>query len=175
MWKAGDQHINPVTGGRAVVYVGSRDTQNRVSIIDLSLAPNGAVAGEHLHPEIEEAFTVLGGRVGIRLAGEERIAAIGERLVAPPGTPHYWWNTGDEAARIMIEVRPPSRFEAMIDALFAMARDGQTDGSGIPKPQSRLEAFAKEFSDVIVFTGRNGVPIGADQDPAPALLSVLSG
>ena len=68
---------------------------------------------------------------------------------------YYWWNAGDEAARIMIEVRPPSRFEAMIDALFAMARDGQTDGKGVPQPHSRLEAFAKEFSDVIVLTGRD--------------------
>ena len=155
MWKAGDQHINPVTGERIVVCAGSEDTQNQVSIIDLSLAPNGVVAAEHLHPEIEEAFTVLGDRIGIRIAGEERIAAIGERVVAPPGTPHYWWNAGDEAARILIEVRPPSRFEAMIDALFAMARDGQTDDRGVPRPQSRLEGFAQEFSDVIVLTGHD--------------------
>ena len=155
MWKAGDQHINPVTGERIVVYAGSQDTQNQVSTIDLSLAPNGAVTAEHLHPEIEEAFTVPGGRFGIRIAGEEQTAAIGERVVAPPGTPHYWWNAGDEAARILIEVRPPSRFEAMIDALFAMARGGQTDGKGVPQPHSRLEAFVKEFSDVIVLTGRD--------------------
>ena len=147
MWKAGEQHVNPATGERIVVYAGSQDTQNQVSIIDLSLAPSGAVTAEHLHPEIEEAFTVLGGRVGIRIAGEEQIAAIGERVVALPGTPHYWWNAGDEAARILIEVRPPSRFEAMIDAVFAMARDGQPDGRGVPTPQSRLEGFAKEFSE----------------------------
>ena len=75
--------------------------------------------------------------------------------MAPPGTPHDWWNAGDEAARIMIEIRPPSRFEAMIDALFAVAHGGQTDGRGVPTPQSRLEGFAKEFSDVIVLTGRD--------------------
>ena len=75
--------------------------------------------------------------------------------MAPPGTPHDWWNAGDEAARIMIEIRPPSRFEAMLDALFAMARDAQTDGRGAPEPQSRLEAFAEEFSDAIVLIGRS--------------------
>ena len=34
MWKAGDQHISPVTGDRSVMDAGSQDTQNQVSIIE---------------------------------------------------------------------------------------------------------------------------------------------
>jgi len=69
MSKAGDVYENPVTGEWVVVRVGGEESGGEVVITDLYVGPGGAVAGEHVHPYIEETFTVVSGRVGFRLDG----------------------------------------------------------------------------------------------------------
>jgi quercetin dioxygenase-like cupin family protein len=53
----------------------------------------GLVAAEHIHPELEERFEVVTGKLPMRLNGHEREVHAGERVVVPAGVPHAWWNT----------------------------------------------------------------------------------
>ena len=151
MSRAGDMVENPVTGERAVVRVGTKDSEGRLLVSDLYVKPGGAVAGEHVHPIIEEWFTVKSGRVGFRIDGRESIAELDRRLHVPAGTAHDWWNAGQEEAHVVVEVSPAERFEEMITNLFGLARDGKTNPKGMP---NLLQAalFASEFEDVLYFT-----------------------
>src|SRR6516165_12027994 len=110
MSKAGGVIENPVTDEQAVVRIGTEQTGGELLVVDLYIRPGCAVMGEHLHPGIEERFTVLRGRVGFRLAGRESIAEPGVRLIAPAGVPHNWWNAGPEEALVRVEIRPAGRF-----------------------------------------------------------------
>src|SRR5215208_6722408 len=112
---------------------------------------DGAVTGEHVHPAIEEHFTVVHGRVGFRLKGRGTIARLGQRPHVPAGTACDWWNAGEEEALITVEIRPGGRFEEMIANLFGLAQDGKTNARGMP---NLLQAtlFAREFEDVLYFT-----------------------
>jgi quercetin dioxygenase-like cupin family protein len=151
MSKAGDVVENPVTGERVVVRVGTEDSGGRMLVADAYVRPGGAVTGEHVHPTIEEYFTVVRGRVGFRLDGRETVARPGERLHVPAGTAHDWWNAGDEEALITVEITPGARFEEMVVNLFGLARDGKTNAKGMPNLlQGAL--FAQEFEDVLYFT-----------------------
>jgi quercetin dioxygenase-like cupin family protein len=153
MTRAGDVFENPVTGERAVTRVGE-ESGGELAIADLYVAPGGAVAGEHVHPGIEEVFTVVRGRVGFRLDGREDVAGPGRRLVVPPGVAHYWWNAGEDEAHVVVELRGEKRllegFVTMLSNAFGMARDGKTDAKGRP---NLLQAalLAREFDDVIRF------------------------
>ena len=151
MSRAGDVIENPITGERAVVRVGTEDSGGQAVVPDLYVLPGGAVAGEHVHPSIEEWFTVKRGRVGFRIGGHESIAELHRRLHVPAGTAHDWWNAGDEEAHVVVEVSPAERFEEMITNLFGLARDGKTNPKGMP---NLLQAalFASEFEDVLYFT-----------------------
>ncbi len=151
MSKAGDVIENPVTGERVVVRVGTEDSGGDLLAVDGYVKPGGAVAGEHVHPAIDERFTVLRGRVGFRIDGRESIAEPGERLHVPAGTAHDWWNAGDEEAHVRVEIRPGGRFEEMALNLFGLAQDGKTNSRGMP---NLLQAaiFVREFSDVLYFT-----------------------
>jgi len=151
MSRAGDMVENPITGERAVVRVGIEDSEGRLLVSDLYVKPGGAVAGEHVHPIIEEWFTVKNGRVGFRIDGRESIAELDQRLHVPAGTAHDWWNAGEEEAHVVVEVSPAERFEEMITNLFGLARDGKTNPKGMP---NLLQAalFASEFEDVLYFT-----------------------
>jgi quercetin dioxygenase-like cupin family protein len=82
--RAGDVAENPVTGERVVVRVGTEDPGGELLVAELFVRPGGAVAGEHVHPSIEEWFTVLEGRVGFRLDGRDSVALLGKRLHVPP-------------------------------------------------------------------------------------------
>jgi quercetin dioxygenase-like cupin family protein len=151
MSRAGDVNENPITGERVVVRVGTEDSGGDLLAIDGYVKPGGAVTGEHVHPSIDEDFTVLRGRVGFRIDGRESIAYPGDRLHVPAGTAHDWWNAGDEEAHVRVEIRPGARFEEMAINLFGLAQDGKTNSKGMP---NLLQAaiFAREFSDVLYFT-----------------------
>ena len=148
--KEGDVFENPVTGERAVIRIGTEQTDGELLVADLYIRPGGAVMGEHIHPALEERFTVLRGRVGFRLSGRTSTVEPGVTLVAPPGTPHDWWNAGAEEALVRVEVRPGGRFAAFIVNAFGLARDGRVDRRGMPK-LLQLALFAREFDDVIQF------------------------
>jgi quercetin dioxygenase-like cupin family protein len=151
MVKAGDVIENAVTGERAVVRVGTAESSGELLVADLYVRPGGAVMGEHLHPGIEESFTVVRGRLGYRLDGREGVAGPKERLHVPSGTVHDWWNAGDEEAQVLVEISPASRFEEMIRNAFGLAQDGKTDAKGRPR-LLQAALFAREFDDVIRLT-----------------------
>lgn len=155
MSKSGEVYENPVTGERAVVRLGTEESDGGRLVVDLYVAPGGAVAGEHVHQDIEEIFTVVRGTVGFRLDGREDVASPTRRLVVSPRTVHDWWNAGQEEAHVIVELRAEKRrldrFELMISTLYGLARDGETDARGKP---GILQAslLAREFDDVMVFT-----------------------
>ena len=151
MSRAGDVAENPVTGERVVVLVGTEDSGGELLVAELFVRPGGAVTGEHVHPSIDEWFTVLEGRVGFRLDGRESVAPLGERLHVPPGTAHDWWNAGEEEARVIVEVSPAARFEEAVSNTFGLARDGRTNAKGMPN-LLQVALFAREFEDVLYFT-----------------------
>ncbi len=163
MGKKGDVHINPVTGERAVVRVSPDENGGGLMVADLYIRPGGAVVGEHIHPSIEERFTVLRGRVGFKLAGRKAVAEPGQTLVLPPGVAHDWWNAGTEEALVRVEIRPGARFQDMVLNIFGLAQDGKTNAKGLPG-LLQLSLFAPEFSDVVVFT-----------TPPPAVQRILFG
>jgi quercetin dioxygenase-like cupin family protein len=149
--KVGTELVNPVTGERGVVRVAPNAENGRTLVADLYVQPGGAVAGAHLHPNLQEAFTVLRGKVGMRLGGQELIAPLNERIVVPVGVVHDWWNAGDEEAHVQVEAMPGDRFLEMIANLFGLAQDGKTNEKGMPN-LLQLIVFGKEFEDVLVFT-----------------------
>lgn len=151
MSKAGDVFENPITGERAVVRVGTEESGGELVVSDLYVSPGGRVAAEHVHPIINEWFTVISGKVGFRLNGRESVAEIGQRLHISPGTVHDWWNAGGEEAHVVVEVSPGARFEEAISTTFGFARDGKTNDKGMPN-LLQLALLSREFEDVLYFT-----------------------
>ena len=159
---------NPVTGERGIVRI-APDTDDAPLVADLYARPGAAVVGEHVHPHSSEAFTVVRGTLGVRVDGVERHVEPGTRVVVPPGTPHDWWNAGEDTAWVIVEVDPGRRFETLIRNLFGLARDGRTDAKGRP---GLLQAalLSREFDDTIRFTS----PPRAVQRPLFAALAPLA-
>ncbi len=138
---------NPVTGERGVVRVGTEESGGELLVSDLYVRPGEAVAGEHVHLNIDEWFTVVRGRVGFRVNGRASIAEPGKWLHVPSGVAHDWWNAGDEEAHVLVEISPGARFEEAIRNGSGLAQYGKTNAKGIPN-LLQLVLFAREFEDV---------------------------
>jgi len=148
MIQAGDTIHNPVTGERIVFRQTSRETNGQAVVIETYVQPNGFVAAAHVHPSQEERFEILRGSVGFRIGRKKLVAGPGQRLTVPAGTPHKFWNAGEEEAHFVCEVRPALQFEALLETMFALAADGKTNRKGMPNPL-RLAVIANAHFDTV--------------------------
>jgi hypothetical protein len=90
----------------------------------------------------------------------------GQRVTVLAGTPHKFWNAGDEEAHFICEVRPALQFEQLLETMFALAADGKTNRKGMPNPL-RLAVIANAHFDTVqlpfppAFVQRLGLMVGA--------------
>ena len=166
MIRAGDAIENPVTGERIVFHKTSRETNGEAVVIEAFVKPTGFVAAAHVHPHQDERFEVLRGTVGFRSGKQKLELGPGGRLTIAAGTPHAFWNAGDDEAHFVCEVRPALQFEQLLETMFALANDGKTNKKGLPNPL-RLAVIAQaHFEDVRlpfppVWMQRVGLAMGA--------------
>jgi quercetin dioxygenase-like cupin family protein len=146
--RAGDVIENPVTGERIVFHKTSRETNGQAVVIETFVQPDGFVAAAHVHPNQEERFEVLGGSVGFRVGREKIVGGAGTRLTVPAGTPHKFWNAGEDVAHFICEVRPALQFESLLETMFALAVDGKTNRKGMPN-MLRLAVIANAHFDTV--------------------------
>ena len=148
MIKTGDRLENPVTGEVLIFRQTARDTGGEAVVVETIVRPGGFVAGAHVHPHQSERFEVLSGRLGLRVGREEIEAGPGEVHTVAPGTPHRFWNAGEEEARFVCEVRPALDFESLIETMFTLAAEGKTNRKGMPNPL-RLAVIARAHFDTV--------------------------
>jgi quercetin dioxygenase-like cupin family protein len=148
MIRAGDSIVNPVTGERLVFELTSHETNGEYTLFDTFVEPGGTVAAAHVHPYQTEIFTVLAGRLGVKRGRERLELGTGDVALIDPGTPHKFWNAGDETVRFRAEVRPALQFESLIETMFGLAADGKTNTKGMPGPL-RLAVIANHHFDVV--------------------------
>ena len=150
MARYGDLYVNEVTGERAVVLRGDEDAPGEPMLVHLQVRPGGFVAGEHLHPAMQERFEVIAGELATKVDGVTRTLRPAEFVTVRAGVWHDWWNASDEPVDVLIELTPPTpRFELAIATGFGLANAGRTNAKGLP---SLLQAalMGAEFSDVLV-------------------------
>jgi quercetin dioxygenase-like cupin family protein len=148
MFHAGDQIENPVTGERLVFHETSAETNGERVVFETIVQPGGFVAAAHLHPFQTERFEVLAGTVGMRRGKEKAEYRAGDVIVVESGTPHKFWNAGDDEARFVCTVTPALGFERLIATMYSLAAAGKTNRKGMPNPL-RLAVIANHhFDDV---------------------------
>lgn len=153
----GEAYYNPRCKERIVIRTPAEDTGGERSVMDLYVEPGGFAAGKHVHPFSDERFTLVRGRLRLRVADEDIILdRLGQSVLVPPNIEHRWFSASDdETSFAVVEIRNRAdRFEELIlRQLFGLAQDGKTDSEGRPNLfQSAVTML--EFSDVLRFTDR---------------------
>jgi quercetin dioxygenase-like cupin family protein len=148
MFYAGDQIENPVTGERLVFHETAAENGGSRVVFETIVRPGGFVAAAHVHPFQTEHFEALAGTLGLR-QGKRRLELVaGDSVTVEPGTPHKFWNAGDDELRFRCTVTPALEFERLIATMYRLAADGRTNKKGMPNPL-RLAVIANHhFDDV---------------------------
>jgi mannose-6-phosphate isomerase-like protein (cupin superfamily) len=148
MIRAGQTIENPVTGERILFHKTSRETNGEAVEIEVWVQPGGTVASAHVHPYQSERFDVVAGTLGVKLGRKKVEVAAGESVTVEPGTPHKFWNAGEEVVRFRCTIRPALQFEQLIETMFGLAADGKTNRKGMPN-LLRLAVIAKQHFDTV--------------------------
>lgn len=148
MIRTGDTIENPITGERITFLATSAETDGEAVVIETVVQPGGFVAAAHVHPAQSERFAVAAGKLGLRIGRKKSTLGPGEVATVGAGTPHRFWNAGDDPVRFVCEVRPALRFESLLETMFALAADGKTGRKGMPNPL-RLAVIANAHFDTV--------------------------
>ena len=148
MIRKGQTVANPVTGETLIFRETSADTGGAYCRFETIVRPGGTVASAHVHPYQTERFDVLSGTLGVKAGRRKAELGAGESLEIEAGTPHRFWNAGEDELRFVAEVSPALGFESLIETMFALAADGKTNRKGMPNPL-RLAVIAKHHFDTV--------------------------
>jgi quercetin dioxygenase-like cupin family protein len=134
--------INPLSGERITILASQTDG----SVLDweLVLAPGGRVPSSHAHPEQEERFTVLEGRMRFRVGGRRITAGPGQAVTVPPGTVHHFANASDQPARVAVQTRPALGMRALLETAASLAQEQHAAARRLPRPVD-LVLFMRDF------------------------------
>ena len=148
MFRAGDTIENPITGERLTFIKSASDTDGEVTVVEVTVRPDGFVAAAHVHPKQTEIFRIASGRMGVKLGREKLEAGSGEVLTIKPGVAYKFWNAGEDDLVFVAEVRPSLEWESLIETMYSLAADGKTSKKGMPNP-FRLAVIANAHFDVV--------------------------
>ena len=125
---------NPVTGERVTFTKRSEDTNGERVEFEIVAEPHATGPPEQVHENQEEYFEILSGRVSGTLDGTPFSVEAGESFVITAGTPHRWWNEGNDEQHPRVVVEPALEFTESLETLYGLAADGKTNSKGIPNP-----------------------------------------
>ena len=122
-----------------------------VLVVEAWVEPGGGVT-PHVHPSMEERFTVHEGRCQF-LSGRRWSEAGPEdgEVVVPEGARHAFRNRGSVPTRIECRATPASTLQAFLEDAAGMSRAGKLLPVGLPKPNGLLEAavLIDDYSDMV--------------------------
>jgi len=106
-------------GGQRITILARRHDGAREWLdVENEIGP-GAGPPMHLHPNQDESLTVVQGKLGYVIAGQEpRFAGVGEAVEFPRGVAHRFWNAGEDMLRCEGHISPPLGFEYFMTALY---------------------------------------------------------
>ena len=160
---AGQTISNPVSGERITFTQTASDTDGELLEFELELTPDGSVPGAHVHPQQEERFHVLSGRMKFRRGFRRIVAEAGDTVVVPAGTVHKFENAGDDVARCRVEVVPALDMEQLLETTVELAIEGNVTRKGMPKPLH-----------LALFVRRYGREVRAPFPPAPVVNALMA-
>lgn len=118
--------------------------------------PHGDSPPLHVHQTEDEIFHVISGTLRLRIADRERIAYVGETLLAPKGVPHTYRVESPEGAHCLTITRGAD-FETMVRQASRPAAQMDLPPAATPTPAmiARLtELCAANHIDIV------GAPLG---------------
>jgi quercetin dioxygenase-like cupin family protein len=137
--------IENCTGEKIIFHRVEKDPDGDRVIVENFVAP-GHGPLMHTHFLQDEALTVVKGKIGYQVLGqEEHYAGEGETILFKRGVPHRFWNAGPEILSCTGWIKPANTIVFFLSAIYAAQNK-----SGKAQPEAfdsayLLTRYAKEY------------------------------
>jgi quercetin dioxygenase-like cupin family protein len=99
----------------------------------------------HVHYKQDESLSVLSGKMGYQLLGEEKkYAGPGETILFKAGTPHKFWNAGSDLLRCSGYISPADNAVYFLSQIFKSSNENG-GRPGIYDAAFLLDRYKSEF------------------------------
>lgn len=136
---------NEITGEHVRFQLTANDTGGEILVLEDHWTRPGHVVPRHIHPNMEERWTVIQGKVAYTVGDEEILAGPGDSVIAPAGTPHWARAMSNEDVIVRVVMRPACRWEEFVRQLFALAGEDLDGDIAARSIQELLTEFAPEI------------------------------
>ena len=133
-----------IVDNEVTIKAASADTGGAYGLIEYMAAPGFGGPPPHIHPEMEEAFYVLDGRLTFRLGDNMVQAEAGSFVFVPRGVVHTFSNPAAQPSRVLVIVSPGG-FETFFEEMSSIVAK-----HGYPPPPDILDALVKKYNQVHV-------------------------
>ncbi|HEX5620981.1 MAG TPA: cupin domain-containing protein [Solirubrobacteraceae bacterium] len=120
-----------------------------VLVVEAWVDPGGGVT-PHVHPGMEEHFTVLDGEIEF-LVGRKWVRTAD--VLVPAGTRHAYRNRGTQTAHMVTKVTPALELEAFLTDIAGLAQRRRFTRRGLPTSIGaipELAAVAQRYRETVV-------------------------
>jgi uncharacterized protein YndB with AHSA1/START domain/mannose-6-phosphate isomerase-like protein (cupin superfamily) len=153
MVKPGDVLEAAPLGVRLEIRRTAADTGGELVEFDVVGRARGFIARPHRHVKQTERHEVIEGAMRLVIDGREHVLGPGDAQVVPAGATHSQLPAGGGEGRVRVQLRPAANSDAFLERLADIARAGQYNRWGYPKPRAAARLLA-DFAD----EGRPALP-----------------
>lgn len=90
------------------------ETDGALLEFEAVIPPHSSGPPTHLHTREQEEFTIVEGRLAVRI-GKERLAARpGDQVKVPPTTVHGFANRTDDPVKLLVQMTPAGNLEQLL-------------------------------------------------------------
>lgn len=152
----GERADFPRLGVRYLIH--SEATDGRFALIEHTIPPLALAAPIHTHQHEDEYSFVLEGRMGAMIGSEVVEGGPGDLVLKLRGTPHAFWNAGDEEVRLLELISPGAFDRYFADMAPLLNADGPRDMEAIGVVQARY-GLTMDLESVGVLAERFGLEV----------------
>jgi len=115
--------------GEKLIFKGIENTPEGERLIVEGICQPGAGPIMHTHFQQDECITVISGRMGYQVKGEEKkYAGPGETVLFKRGTPHKFWADGDQVLHGLGWVQPANSTVFYLSSMYAAQNKANKGG-----------------------------------------------
>jgi mannose-6-phosphate isomerase-like protein (cupin superfamily) len=121
--EVGTELVNPATGSRTVFRATAASTGGDHVEVEQTYRPHSPKPPLHQHPNQDEHFTIVTGRIHAVVGDSELDLVAGDELAVPRGVAHQMWGDADEPTVVIWRTTPALRTDQMFCDLWSAAAE----------------------------------------------------
>lgn len=139
---------NPATGQSIKFLQTGTDTNGMLLEMETTYNERSKEPAAHYHPYQAEDFTVLSGKLTVRMDGQLKVLQQGDTLHIAKNRVHSMWNDNGGTTVVRWKVQPAMNTEHLLETVTGLASDGKTNENGMPG-MLQIALIANRYTDVL--------------------------